>query len=426
MKYKQLLLKTMNNLLFKNISRFSFSLFIFLLLVFGRNFTGVYVFKYRIGEFIVGLQILLTHYLIIKIKDKNLKFIYFAFLVLFYLKLYYVIFDIQDFYLFRFSSILWATSMFAFGYKFGISKKTYFNLLALSLVFLYILNYVYYPNFLIETFNIYSDKFDFTKPSFLMLVFCLTNFFAFKIYKFNIFFSIFCFSSIFYSPIFINQSRGTFIAILTLLILVGINALIKLLNVRYNIKKILVVFLILSSSSIFLLITNLQETTFTDYSIKSNNFMLELEKVNEINDLLFIDRGFLASSDENINWRLTIWQTTLWDMYQDNLLIFGYPIHKQIPIMQHPYYRTIFLENFNVHNFLIQFFAYFGFVGLAILFLLFVEIFNKYLKLYGSLDLIFLIVPIFIVSFFDSSMESVRFPLIFYYSLGLLVNSKDL
>lgn len=415
----------MNKLTYINISRFIFFLFLFLLLVFGRNFTGIYIFNFRIGELIVGLQVLLTHYFVFRISDKKLKKLYIAFLMLFYLKLYYVIFDLEDFNLFRFSSILWATSMFAVGFEFKFNKKTYLNILIISLFSLYTINYIYYPNILIKFFNTYSDKFDFTKPSFLLLVFCLTNFFAFKIYKFYNFFTLLIISSVLYIPIFLNQSRGTLISVLTLVLIIFLNFLSMLIKVKFKPKIYLALTFLVILSSVFYLLINLQETTFSNSFIESNNFSFELEKVNDNNSTFYIDRGLLTSRDENINWRLTIWQTTLYDMFNEKLLLFGYPIHKQLPIMQHPYYKTIFLENYNVHNFLIQFFAYFGFAGVTILILLFSNTISKYYKSYNSLDILFLVIPILVVSSFDSSMESVGFPFIFYYSLGLLINSKE-
>lgn len=416
---------TMIKLLIEKNSKIFLSLFLFLMLVFGRNFTGIYVFEYRIGEIIVALQIILMHYFIFRVTEKKLKYIYAAFLVLFYMKLYYVIFDIEDLLLFRFSSILWATSMFAFGYEFRFNKKIYFNILSISLVLLYVLNYVHYPNMLIEFFMTHSDKFDYTKPSDLLLIFSLTNFFAYRILSLKSFFAIFSITSLFYFPIFVNQSRGTFVALVISLFLIITKFLITKFDFKFNLKMSLVsIFIVVLISGIYFK-ENIQETTFQNSYVQSNNFSSELEKIDEDLGFIFLDRGFLASSDTEINWRFTIWQTTLKDMYREKLLIYGNPIHKEIPILQHIYYKTSILENYNLHNFLIQFFAYFGFVGIVILIVLFTLILKLYYKSHVTFDIAFLIIPVLIVSSFDSSMESVRFPFIFYYSLGLLINSKD-
>lgn len=396
-----------------------------MILVFGRNFTGLYIFNYRVGEIIVGIQILLTHYIIFSASSKNLKYIHGLLLILFYLKLYYIILDLNDFYIFRFSSTLWSFSMFSLGYKYNINKKTYFKILSISLMLLFILNYIYYPNFLLEFFSAYSDKFDFTKPSDLLLIFCLTNFIAFKIYNFKTFITIFSISSFFYFPIFINQSRGTFIAIVITSFYITSNLLIKKFKIKSNLLTPLVLVLVLVIF-IILFINSLQTSTFSNIQIPSKNFSIEFEKIDQNLGLFYLDRGYLISSDQDINWRLVLWQTTLKDMYKEKLLIYGYPINRQLPIFNHPYYKTTNLENFNLHNFIIQFFAYFGSIGLIILIIFFIEITKMYYKKYKSLDLAFLIIPVFLVSFFDSSMESVRFPFLFFYSLGLLINSKDL
>lgn len=421
MKFRKIMINTSK----KKIIIFFISTLLFLILVFGRNFTGIYLFNYRVGEIIVGIQILLTHYIIFSAISNNLKYIHGFFLILFYLKLYYIILDLNDFYIFRFSSTLWSFSMFSLGYKYNISKETYFKILSTSLVLLYILNYIYYPIFFLEFFSAYSDKFDFTKPSDLLLIFCLMNFIAFKTYNFKTFITIFSISSLFYFPIFINQSRGTFIAIVITSFYITSKLLIKKFNVKSNLLTSLVLVLVLLIF-IILFINNLQTSTFSYTQITSKNFSIEFEKINQNLGLFYFDRGYLTSSDQDINWRLLLWQTTLKDMYQEKLLIYGYPINQELPIFNHPYYKTTNLENFNLHNFIVQFFAYFGSIGLILLIIFFIEIIKMYYKKYKSLDLAFLIIPVFLVSFFDSSMESVRFPFLFFYSLGLLINSKDL
>jgi len=401
-----------------------FGIFLFLVLIFGRNFTGIYIFNYRIGELIVGIQIIFFHYFIFSSKEKYFKYILISILSLFYLKAFYVIFDIKDLNLLRFSSSIWAVSMFFLGKEIFFNKKVYLNLLGFSLIFLYLFNYVNYPEILINIFSNYGDKFDFAKPSDLFLIFCITLFFSYKQLNFRSFTLILISSSFFYIPILFNQSRGTNVSLLCLFLLTILYTIFKRFNLIFNLRKILIL-IILTSFLIGFTLQNLNEATFTNEVIESNIFTLEVEKKESIGNAFYIDRGFLYSNDENINWRLTIWQTTIKDMFKENLWLVGFPIHQEIPIMMHPYYKTINLENYNLHNFFVQFFAYFGFIGIFLIISFFYLFIKKYILINESIDILFVMIPIFLVSSFDSSMESVRFPLIFYFSLGLLINTKS-
>lgn len=402
----------------------TFGTFLFLLLIFGRNFTGIYFFNYRVGELIVGLQVILFHYFIFSTNEKYIKYILISLLSLFYLKAFYVIFEIKDLNIFRFSSSIWAISMFFLGKEIFFNKKLYVNLLGFSLLILYLFNYVYYPEILINIFSNHGDKFDFAKPSDLFLIFCITLFFSYKQLNFRIFTLILISSSFFYIPILLNQSRGTNISVLCFFLLTILYTIVKRFNFNFNLRKILIL-IIFPSIFIVFIFQNLNEATFANKVVESNIFKLEVEKKDSIDKAFYIDRGFLYSNDENINWRLTIWQTAVNDMFKENLWLVGFPIHQEIPIMMHPYYKTIFLENYNLHNFFIQFFVYFGFIGTFLIISFFYLIIKKYIYIHKSIDILLIMIPIFIVSSFDSSMESVRFPLIFYFSLGLLINTKS-
>jgi len=401
-----------------------FGIFLFLVLIFGRNFTGIYIFNYRIGELIVGIQIILFHYFIFSSNEKYFKYILISILSLFYLKAFYVIFDIKDLNILRFSSSIWSISMFFLGKEIFFNKKVYLNLLGLSLIFLYLFTYINYPEILINIFSNYGDKFDFAKPSDLFLIFCITLFFSYKQLNFRSFTLILISSSFFYIPILFNQSRGTNVSLLCLFLLTILYTIFKRFNLIFNLRKILIL-IILTSFFIGFTLQNLNEATFTNEVIESNIFTLEVEKKESIGNAFYIDRGFLYSNDENTNWRLTIWQTAIKDMFKENLWLVGFPIHQEIPIMRHPYYKTIFLENYNLHNFFVQFFAYFGFLGIFLIISFFYLIIKKYIYIHKSIDILLVMIPIFLVSSFDSSMESVRFPLIFYFSLGLLINTKS-
>tara|TARA_X000000368_G_scaffold212392_1_gene167808 strand:+ start:11469 stop:12719 length:1251 start_codon:yes stop_codon:yes gene_type:complete len=395
----------------------------FLLLNFGRNLTGIYIFNFRLGEYFVGLLFLLLHFFLAKEKSRVLRYIYLSFLLIFYFKFFLVLTSVEDLLLFRFSSTIWVIAALSIAKSMDLNKmKITFTLIA-SLISLYLLNNVYYPEFIKNFFLLNSDKFDFTKPSDLFLVFSTTTFFIYKLFDEKFFYISTVLFSFLYVPIFFKQSRGAFLAYLLLILLFLLDAISK--HYAINIYKYIIYIFLLFVIFIGFGINNLNEVSLSEEQISSNNFSIDMNKKIFPDSKFYIDKGFLQSSDENINWRLTIWQTTIRDMSSNNQLLIGNNIHEPIPIMNHPYFRTIEYNNYNLHNFVIQFFAYFGAIGLTTLIVLFYYLVHQYHKQNSSFDILIYILPVLAVSCFDSSMETVRFPLIFYFALGLLNNVEN-
>lgn len=403
---------------FKKVLNNLFILSIFILIIFGRNFTGVYLFQYRIGEIIIGFFIILTHLATVKEKDKDFKSIFILLLIVFYLKLYSADFETNNFLLFRFSSIIWVISAFFAGIKVKLKIENFGKIFVISLIILYIINYIYYPKFIKNFFIINSDKFDFTKPSDLFLVFCAASLYLYKSTQFRNFVIYFLIGSIFYAPVFYHQSRGAFLAYLVLVLLLIFEIFTKKLNI--NFYKIMIYIVGVGTILLYFFSTRLEQPKISDFMLNSDLFSIELSIKSKPDSFIYLDEKLLRSSDKNIDWRLTIWQTTISDMINQNKLIFGNKLNNLIPIMNHPYYQTIKFQNYNLHNYLIQFFAYFGLVGIFILFYLFYKIIIKYYQVNSSREILVFIIPVIVVSSFDSSMESVRFPILFYFILGNL------
>ena len=80
--------------------------------------------------------------------------------------------------------------------------------------------------------------------------------------------------------------------------------------------------------------------------------------------------------------------------------------------------------NENVHNFIVNIFARGGLVHFLLFILLFMQIF-KYSSKFRDLKISHYIFPIFLVSFFDSSMENSHFPIIFYFIIGYLFQVNE-
>ena len=384
---------------------------------------GVYIFNFRIGEYVVGLLFLLFHLFIIKEKNRVLRNIYLSFLLIFYFKLLSVLTSIDDLLLFRFSSTIWVIPTISIAKSINLNKKKITFTLFASLLTLYFLNNVYYPEFIKNFYLLNSDKFDFTKPSDLFLIFATTIFFTYKFFDLKFFYISTVLFSFLYAPIFFNQSRGAFLAYLLLILLFFLDIISK--HYTINTYKYFIYIFLLFVIYIGFGINNLNEVLLSEEQISSNNFSIDLNKKVFPDSQFYIDNEIIKSRDENINWRLEIWQITLRDMSSNNQLLIGNNIHEPIPIMNHPYYRTIKYNNYNLHNFVIQFFAYFGAIGLTILIFLFYYLVYQYHKQNNYIDILIYILPVLVVSSFDSSMETVRFPLIFYFALGSLNNIEN-
>ncbi len=394
-----------------------------LLLIFGRNFTGLEIFDFRVGEIIVLFQVILFHFYSIKSNDRSLQKLLLFFLLIFYLKLFYVIFEIENFNFFRFSSTFWAISIFILAKESKLSNEKITVSLIGSLSLLYILNFLYYPNFILDFFNNYSDKFDFTKASDLFAIYAITIYFSYRFTKLKTFLLIFVIFTFLYLPKFFYMSEGSTYSILFAFFVFGINVLFKKTKVTNKTLYLFVFFLILI---VVFSLFNLSKTSIEVTDITSSNLSIRSMEMKVIPDKLFyLDDNLIRSSDTDIDWRLMIWQTAIYDSYLNNQILFGMPINEIVPIMEHPYYKTINLNNVNLHNYFIQTFAYFGlfgvFLALAFLFHMTKQVFIRE----NNLNILVLIVPILFVSSFDSSMETVRFPFIIFAGLGYLSRTND-
>ena len=160
---------------FKYFLSFLFHVIIFFSLLFSRPVVGIYLFNYRLGELIIliclvfALLILLTP---IKyfFDFKNDKLVYLYKLIIFYfvVTLFLRETSILEPYTFRSSSYIWTVSIVFFGYyflsKFNFDKLSTYALLTI-LPSIYVISTGNYPNFVIDFFISFSDKFVFIKGS---------------------------------------------------------------------------------------------------------------------------------------------------------------------------------------------------------------------------------------------------------------------
>ena len=429
----------MNKLKFKHSEKIIF-VFLILLMLFSRSFTGLYIFGYRIGELIIGFGILFAIVLSLSyFTKKSYKHI----LLNKYLVIVYTLFLISLFinngslfslYTYKSSSYIWTASFLLVGIIFyDLLDKKYFQISLITIPFIvYILGTINFPNLIQNFFINYSDKFEFQKASDLLVVILVCLFtakYSISDKKYYIFY-FFSISGLFI-PLFLFMSKGSLLAY-TFYFLFEIILLLKFF--KYNIRQ-LIVGVILGSlmfsfstlniwgdftftkpQNLFGLMENSSELTIADkFAELYRNKALDFEHPDKI---IYIIDGRIYSNDITSNWRLQIWQDVYFDLLNKDQFLFGYGYNEIIPAMDDVERRGTDGTNEHVHNYFVNIFARGGLVQLLLFiyayFMILTKSFEKNYKLYAFQ----FVITILLVSFFDSSMESVRFPLIFYFFAG--------
>ena len=419
--------------------------FLFLLstLVFGRSFMGLYIFNFRVGELLIGLSLISSLLLLIDFSNfQNIlgsKAINFHILIFlsFLLSLLINQGNFLNEYTYKSSSYLWSISavylgiLFFKNFKFG---KWRIIVLNFSLIYVYVLSTVNYPEFLINFFLDFSDKWDFNKASSLGIFFVVVVLINFEFNNSkNASHTYFIFASSLFLPLFLFKSRGSFIAVILFVALHIIIYRKELFNTPYKTAGlILLAIIVLMVSTIFILNKDVEQLIEDDalFSLFYDGEavkQLQNQKDTKVDSFLsFYTRdGRLYSIDGNINWRMQIWQDVIFDSIDDNKVIFGIGYKDKIPAMQIFERQGRDGLNENVHNFLFNIYARGGlfqlFLFITFYYLLIIKN-DKKIKISSNLFLFSL--PVFIISFFDTSMENAHFPFIFYFFMSLFITNK--
>lgn len=475
----------------KNIKKpfmYGICIFLYLVFIFGRSFTGIYLFGFRIGEILVGVLLLVSLLLFFATEERlNLSPTFFqiksVFNILFLAFLTTSILtksNIFDLYTFKVSSYIWLIPSIFIGLYIGddfLNNKKIALFVATSLPIVYILSTVKFPESLIDFFVSYSDKFDFVKASDLLLVYVFVN----LLLRINfqnslVSLSYFIISSAVMFPMFLFKSKGSFVACVIFFVL----ELYQHWNlIRVNFLK---TFFLIVVSPIFFVVSSFEisgdsilnglfvedspvsselmdstlqnsKTSINTYSKPTENLdkednsletednSLETGIISETlidnfdnkiagngttdeKRILEFKEGRVFSSDNTLNWRFQIWQDVVYDLIDKNMIFTGYGYTEIIPAMDTITRSGVDNSNENVHNFFINIIARGGILQLVII----VYIFLLLLSLDRKKNLINFILPLLVVSMFDSSMESVRFPISIYIIAGSLLsfNNKNI
>ena len=435
----------MREMLFdKKISKFIGTLYfinLFFYLLFGRPYSGIYIANFRMGELIIGF-FLITNLVILFSPVKFLKtnvdydnriiYIYKLIILSFFIILLLNNGSFTDLYSYKSSSYIWMIGALIFSSYLVediFRKKIIFIAIVFYLVYQF--STIHYPESLISFFENYSDKFDFQKGSDLLIIYVVSILFIQRNMKnkFNAF-GIFLASSAILLPLFLYKSKGAFLpAILFVLYYLFLSR--KLITAQL-LKSALVGFLslILFIVSTFEVYGNLN---FKKMGMDGYNSAEELTQLFTINELdkgltaitsekntdkfflsFFIMDGRLYSREMMANWRLEIWQDILRDLNNENRFLKGYGYNEIIPAMDLVHRRGTDGTNENPHNFVFYILARGGLIQLILFASFYLSIIVLYHKKFKNYNILIFLVPILTTSLFDASLESIRFPLIFY------------
>ena len=437
--------KTSEKSLVTNINNVVAALFVinlFGVMVFMRSFVGIYIFGIQLGKIYTGLSLLVC--LLLSSKKifflffnedlnnlrKSLQFVTLSFFVVVLINRNFT-FDLSSL---RNSSFVWSIGYFFIGYYLVNRINKYYLLAASSLVLFasYFITFINYPNFIMDFFISFGDKFQFIKAADTLLLLIVFNFLVKKMNfdtKFE--FITFLFTLSLFYPYFFVQSRGSVLGAL-IYFLFNLYSYRRYIINNYFRSLILIIFSgILFYGSSFLISGISYSDEYNPESIQEVNEIL----IDEVVTKKDVPKGFLTfyfadgrihSYDNTTNWRLDIWQDLVEDLYKKNKILFGLGYEGIFEIMLDPTAPGRLGRdglNENVHNYFMNIFGRGGIFQLSIFLYLYLNIYRFWKqKGYSTNSFYTLILPLLVVSSLDVTMEGVQFPLIFFSFLGYYVS----
>ncbi len=432
-------------------------LLLYLVFIFSRSFIGVYIFGYRIGEYLVAFSLLCALLSLIFYKYFS-KFIDMKVIIVLFVMIFFfvasVIFRGESFFqtqIYRNSSFLWSISYIFVGIYisnyFKISKK-FSNFLNINLLIAFYLQLVYFYRLTLEYgalgsdsttyevrlantigepvldfFILYSDKFETYKGTSFLLFFILITFISNNLNsRSTIGLGFFYLLSGLYIPVFLIRSRtAAFVAIIYVLF-----QIFKFKNFfDASVSKNLILLAIFGLSFFFSTSLLYEEKINIQNSGEVLEYLtLERNAPQGTRNFLELENGRLYSGDGNLNWRLQIWQDVFSDLYTSGQLLFGYGFNDNIPAMENTlpgYYGRTGLDgkNKNVHNFVVNMFARGGLTIVLLYCFLIFYLLKSDKANNNDLKLHYFLFPLLFASLFDASMENVHFPMFLYIFVGL-------
>ena len=404
------------------------SLFISILIVLvnGRSLMGLYLFGFRLAELLTGFSILLIFLLIYKYKffreNFGQKFVNSFLILVFYFFITNLLNSVNflDLYLYKTSVYIWYISFLFFGFiifkNIEITEK-YFYVGYLGLFIQFMFNVLYYPNFLTQFFNEYSDKTQFLKGAEIAIFFIVVTFFGNKYGENHSLVDLFVLSSSLYIPLIFFKSRSAAIALFIYIVVMVYRKKKYFFENRRRSFILFTISIILFLTTSHFLVDNtfeIQETpeavaqVFKHKYIVSNTFD---EKV----PFFYIFENRLYSADGNLNWRLQLWQEIVIFAEQNDQIIFGQGFHIKPLVFDNFIYSGLDGLNENSHNYFLNIFIRGGIFGILLVLYFFYNMIKIPKVNFTNSEFLIFFLPLVFISMFDGSMENPYFAIVFYF-----------
>ena len=434
-----------------------------LLVLFGRSLTGIYILGFRVGELAIGASLLVSLYFLIFAKRDN-KYFYFGDKTFYIMKFIFISFFITLFftggsltslYTYKSSSYIWTISFLFMGmfvFKNMKHNEAIFKAFPYLLPLTYILSSLYYPQFLVDFFVRFSDKFDYLKASDVFLIFVFTNIVNQKLFKKEFSYYLYLLlSSAIFLPLFLFKSKGAFLPASLFLLCELIRTRRTFLNNK--IKSIILMalcvpifYLSTYNVGLQLFVNNytLEETVAEQITASVSRASEEKNIKTTLFGGFFIMDGRLYTEEQMANWRLQIWQDAVRDLFwestyinpdglnyariegesRQDLFLTGFGYNGILPSMDDSSRRGIDMKNENVHNFAVNILAKGGILQFTLFVSMYLSMIAYWYKQNKNYKLFSFITFALMTAFFDVAMESVRFPFIYFGAIAYLFNNE--
>ena len=313
--------------------------------------------------------------------------------------------------------------------KVQINSKLALLFLEAILITIFFVAVFDFPDWIINFFTSFSDKYEPHKGSDIVLNFILINLLVSSSKNNrNEIFELFLLNSSLFLPLILYKSRAAFIATM-FFVLIQVFQNKKVLRV-FDFKRVIVyismVIIVIISTFISqkYVIQEFSESTLEQIPSAFKSLgEYKFSKYKGDYPFLYFSDQRVFSGDGNLNWRLQLWQDAIEDNVESNSIIFGAGYKEKF---------TVFIEdntgygndrrgldglNEHVHNYFLTIFLRGGLFQIFIFTVFYWKLFNL-VDEKNKLNYLKFLLPILFVSLFDSSMENSHFPLIMYYFLG--------
>ena len=405
-------------------------------IVFARPFVGLSIFGVLIGELTVaGLVFISIFLLIIPNKvfsniDVKIILIIKSIIFCFFLSAFISGSSFYASYTYKTSSYIWTIAILFLGYFYisnSWSQRFPKFLIIFILPYTYLISTGNYPDNLIIFFNTYADKFQFIKAADLALgvivVILLINS-NFENDRFKVAYSFFIISI--FAPVMLFNSRGSVLSLILFSFLYVFYEYKNIFKYKLFIFSILLISISLFFASTFRVYGNFDfykdpEVLKVEYISEAIDGVIKNKDTAKVFLSFYFQDGYLMSRDSTTNWRLDIWQDVFYDLKNKEILMTGYGYKEIIPVMLDPTAPGRLGRdglNEHVHNYFVNILARGGFLQLFLFITFYIYLIKYYKFRHGNYKILSLLLPVFILSSLDVTMEGVHFPFIFFSYLG--------